>query len=412
MLNILFLLLVAGSCIGVKRYDGYEVLRVDVKKDGDVRILKGLLDMDETVVDFWDFPRDVMVSPSSQKQIKDLLRTNNIQYHTWISNVQDLIDNQFSPRRQGQVEEFDYSVYHTYEEIQQWVFDTADRFPDRAKHFLVTNSYEGRELNALQVGTDSETPKEAIWIQGGIHAREWISPATVMWMTNQLLEDYLTDEEVRAMLDQYDIYVLPVFNTDGYSHTLEGDRLWRKTRSPNEGSPCIGTDANRNWDVMWGEEGASSNPCASTYHGDSAHSEPEVKGAVAFIEQASLQQTFRMFIDMHSYSQFWLNPYGYQPEWCVDHGTQIALANDGAAAIGLVYGTSYLVDTFYALLYAGSGTAQDWGYDKAGITYSYTIELRDTGEYGFVLPEDQIVPTSEETYQGLKAAIRYLMNNP
>ena len=30
------------------------------------------------------------------------------------------------------------------------------------------------------------------------------------------------------------------------------NRFWRKTRKPNRGSRCIGTDPNRNWDYMWG----------------------------------------------------------------------------------------------------------------------------------------------------------------
>ena len=31
--------------------------------------------------------------------------------------------------------------------------------------------------------------KPAVWIDGGIHAREWISPATVTWMLNELVEN-------------------------------------------------------------------------------------------------------------------------------------------------------------------------------------------------------------------------------
>lgn len=29
------------------------------------------------------------------------------------------------------------------------------------------------------------------------------------------------------------------------------DRLWRKNREPNENSACIGTDLNRNYDVVF-----------------------------------------------------------------------------------------------------------------------------------------------------------------
>lgn len=47
-------------------------------------------------------------------------------------------------------------------------------------------------------------------------------------------------------------YFLLVTNPDGYVFTHDGDRMWRKTRKPNERSACIGTDPNRNWDFHWG----------------------------------------------------------------------------------------------------------------------------------------------------------------
>ena len=35
---------------------------------------------------------------------------------------------------------------------------------------------------------------------------------------------------------------------------------------------------------------------------------------------------------------------------------------------------------------------------ELGIPYSYGMELRDTGMYGFLLPPDQIIPTGEEAW--------------
>ena len=55
-----------------------------------------------------------------------------------------------------------------------------------------------------------------------------------------------------SLLERYIFYYVPVFNPDGYQYTFTEDRLWRKTRSTNVNSTCVGTDANRNWDIMWG----------------------------------------------------------------------------------------------------------------------------------------------------------------
>lgn len=43
-----------------------------------------------------------------------------------------------------------------------------------------------------------------------------------------------------------------------------------------------------------------------------------------------------------------------------------------------------------------SGGSQDWVKAEAGVKYSYTMELRDNGRYGFHLPVDQILDTSKE----------------
>ena len=46
----------------------------------------------------------------------------------------------------------------------------------------------------------------------------------------------------------------------------------------------------------------------------------------------------------------------------------------------------------------------DWAKGTAGISYAYLLELRDLGEYGFLLPARDILPTAEETWQGIVAS--------
>jgi len=45
---------------------------------------------------------------------------------------------------------------------------------------------------------------------------------------------------------------------------------------------------------------------------------------------------------------------------------------------------------------------------QCGIKYSYGVELRDKGDYGFLLPPDQIIPTGEEIFAGLVAMGKFL----
>lgn len=54
-----------------------------------------------------------------------------------------------------------------------------------------------------------------------------------------------------------------------------------------------------------------------------------------------------------------------------------------------------------------SGASADYSYDVTGVKYSFAIELRDTGNYGFVLPPSQIYPSGVEMW----AAMRYTLAN-
>ena len=76
---------------------------------------------------------------------------------------------------------------------------------------------------------------------------------------------------------------------------------------------------------------------------------------------------------------------------------QLRLLGDKmATAIFLVHGVNYTSEKSSAL-YPTTGCADDWFYsDDANENNgdyraaAYTIELRDTGEYGFALPPEQV----------------------
>ena len=51
-----------------------------------------------------------------------------------------------------------------------------------------------------------------LYIFSGIHAREWVSPATATYIMRQLVEKYKQNSD---LVDFYDFYILPVANPDG-----------------------------------------------------------------------------------------------------------------------------------------------------------------------------------------------------
>jgi hypothetical protein len=46
-------------------------------------------------------------------------------------------------------------------------------------------------------------------------------------------------------------------------------------------------------------------------------------------------------------------------------------------------------------IYPAAGSSPDWAHEKAGVKYSFIVELRDRGDNGFILPRQQIIPTGE-----------------
>ncbi|PIO38943.1 hypothetical protein AB205_0057240, partial [Aquarana catesbeiana] len=55
-----------------------------------------------------------------------------------------------------------------------------------------------------------------------------------------------------------------------------------------------------------------------------------------------------------------------------------------------------------------SGSSIDWVYNN-GIPYSFAFELRDTGYYGFVLPQGLIRPTCIETMLAVRNITMHLL---
>ncbi|XP_033628137.1 carboxypeptidase B-like [Asterias rubens] len=413
----LFIVLAAVLvCAVAVRYDGYQTLRIQPRDPSELEWLNSLKDDFASKLDFWqntgrlDRPVDVMVSPALQTFLKEALEVRGISYDVMIDDVQVVADSQMHRDVSISAASFDYTIYHTYAEIQQWVKDFAAEY-SFVQNFQIATSFEGRPINAIKMGT-AGFQKPAIYWQGGIHAREWVSPATVMFIAKSLAEEYGTDDTVTKMLDTFDIYIVPSLNVDGYTYTWTNDRLWRKTRSTYGAQVCVGTDPNRNYDYRWGGQGASTQKCSDTYRGPSVHSEPEVAGTTSFLLNLQQTQTVVNFIDFHAYSQLFLSPWSYSafaalPTESVDHDVaSVKVVN----ALKAEFGTEYTYGPSARTLYAASGCSVDWGFSELGAKYSYVMELRDTGKFGFLLPASQIEESGIETFAAMKALGGHLLS--
>lgn len=87
------------------------------------------------------------------------------------------------------------------------------------------------------------------------------------------------------------------------------ERLWRRTRSTNPNDPCLGADANRNFDIAFNTVGVSSSPCALTYPGVAAFSEVETV-YIRDILHENLDR-IQLYMNIHSHGNWILYGYGF-----------------------------------------------------------------------------------------------------
>ncbi|XP_062459372.1 carboxypeptidase B [Pezoporus occidentalis] len=394
-------------------FDRQKVFRVILQNDEQVEIIKSL--SNNMQVDFWQPDSVTLVRPKMQVdfrveadksfEVEDLLQENGVEYRVLIDNLQAALDAQFDSK--ARTTGHSYEKYNNWETIAAWTADIAAQNPDLVSRSVIGETYEGRSIYLLKVGKSGPN-KKAIFIDCGFHAREWITPAFCQWFVKEAVETYGTDTVLTTLLNSLDFYVLPVVNIDGYIYTWTNDRMWRKTRSKNARSLCIGTDLNRNFNAGWCTLGASDNPCDSTYCGSAPESEKETKAVANFIREHL--STIKAYLTIHSYSQLLLFPYSYTYNLPSDYEELESIARAATKQLTSLYNTKYTYGPGAATIYPAAGGSDDWAYNQ-GIKYSFTFELRDTGRYGFILPESQIKPTCEETLLAVKYIANYVLEH-
>ncbi|XP_044143986.1 carboxypeptidase B2 [Bufo gargarizans] len=396
-----------------------QVIYVLPRSDRQALILQNITSSFDEMIVLWkpDSPEHIQknkevhfyVNASVVDEVKAKLKESAITYTVLVENTQSLIDQQTYNDTSGQRSTTSYyEQYHSLDDIYFWMEQMVESYPDMLEKINIGNSFEKRPLYVLKMTGKEKKATNAIWIDCGIHAREWISPAFCLWFVGHAVGFYGADEYMTNLLKYIDFYILPVMNVDGYDYTWTSNRMWRKNRSTQPNNNCYGTDLNRNFDAGWCGPGASSNPCKDTYCGPFPESEPEVAAVANFIRQH--KDTIKGYITMHSYSQMVLFPYSYTTEKSKDHEELSRLANKVADHIKSKNRSRYVSGPGADTIYLAPGGSDDWAYDL-GIKYSFTFELRDKGTYGFLLPPNLIKPTCSEALTGIKIIAAHIVKN-
>ncbi len=301
--------------------------------------------------------------------------------------------------------------FHSYVELERDLLDLENSFPDLAKVYDIGDSLESRNIYALKISdnvTLDEDEAETIFL-GCHHAREWISVEVPFLLGKYLVENYHSDVSIKNLVDQCEIWIIPLVNPDGLEYSIHFYRYWRKNRRDN-GDGTYGVDLNRNYEFQWGYDnnGSSPNTGSDVYRGTHPFSEPESQA----IRNFYAQHHFLSLVSYHSYSQVILYPWGYTSQSTDQDILLTELATNMSQRIQTVNGRYYRFGGGADALYTTNGTTIDWSFGTYG-TPSFTLELPPSSAHlgEFFNAEEDIQPIFQENLQAALYLIEWAIRN-
>lgn len=283
-----------------------------------------------------------------------------------------------------------YACYRTVEETVATAAGLAAAYPQLASWIDIGDSWEkaaggsgGYDLRVLRLTNRVRAgEKPALFVMSSVHAREYAPAELNLRFAEYLLANYGVDADVTWLLDYHTIHLLFQANPDGRKEAESG-LLWRKNVNENYcGADSIyrGADLNRNFPFQWGCcGGSSSSACSEIYRGPAAASEPETGAIVNYLKAnfpdqrrpeltAAVPMTSTgVFVDLHSYGEWVLWPWGFTFE----------PAPNGTALTTLGRRLAYFNDYYPSQasgLYPTEGTTDDFAYGELGLA-AYTFEV-------------------------------------
>jgi hypothetical protein len=303
------------------------------------------------------------------------------------------------------------SDYHDYAEMVAEINQAATDHPNIVDLFSFGQSHEGRDLWVVKIsdnpGVDESEPEVLFNLHQ--HGNEHLAVEQGLYLLQILTDEYDTEPQIRSLVNSREIYIIFDANPDGgeYDHATGSYAGWRKNRQPNQDT-AVGTDPNRNWDYQWGCCGGSSeDPSSTTYRGPSPFSAPETAAIRDFVESRVIggQQQITVHIDIHTYGEMVLWPYGYTytdvpPDMTQDDHDVFVTMGQGMAALNgyeAMQGSDF---------YITDGDNKDWMYGVHGV-FSFVFELYpDTSSQDGFYPPDEVIPA--ETARNREAVLYFL----
>ena len=243
-------------------------------------------------------------------------------------------------RAAGQAEPLSIPGYACYETVEE-TFAAGDAliaarpllasWVTAGSSWLKTQGQGGYDIKVLKLTNSAVAPpagasKPKLFLNSAIHAREYTTAPLVLEFAKWLVNGYGVNADATWIVDHHEVHLMFHTNPDGRKRAETG-LSWRKNVNNNfcANTNTRGVDLNRNFSFQWNStagQGSSGSACSLTFRGAAAGSEPETQAVQDYarslwpdrrgpgVDDPAPADTSGIHIDIHSYSQLVLWPWG------------------------------------------------------------------------------------------------------
>ncbi|UCE37817.1 MAG: hypothetical protein JSW00_00810 [Thermoplasmata archaeon] len=255
------------------------------------------------------------------------------------------------------------SQYHTNSEMASELQVIKGNHTSIVRLYNLTTTFEGRTLWAVKISDgfvteaeDYNDPEEPdVLFIGGQKANSFISVEMAIYLINHLTDKYGEDDHVTDLVNNREIWIIPMLNPDGHVYVEEGNEDWEKNRRDNGGGN-FGVNLDRNYEYMWGGAGSSGDPSDVSYRGSEPFSEKETQALRTLVEN----QDFVFSLTFESFGETITYPWGHTSTPSPDENLLLEIASDMA------------MYTEYDVIQSGDveithGNLNDWLHNKTDV---------------------------------------------
>jgi hypothetical protein len=230
--------------------------------------------------------------------------------------------------------QIDTSLY-TFQAHQDSLAALMTRYPNVTRMITIGHSLLNRPIHAFEVSDNPQVHEDepVLLLVATIHSNEGVGTDVTHAFLRTLLAGYGVDAAATSMVDNSEIWVVPLLNPDGWMLLESGTlRDWRENCADNNGDGVFegsadGVDLNRNFSIHW-EIGTDTLSTLPTYRGPFPFSEPET----SVLRDLMLEIRPTMVLSYHQHGDVVIIPWLFNGHATPDSMTYRALASRIAAA--------------------------------------------------------------------------------